>query len=279
MPLVIRNSRELINPDKYKAKILIFGVSGVGKTEWASDAPNPGVAACETGEGNGLLTAARKGVDYIEPETYQDFEAFCNGQYFKDKDSLILDSLSTSNTKFIVPQAISLAPRKSGDSGKRGIGLPELDDYKTMGELMRKNVNKLLDIDKHIICTALLKIKEPNMETGQGEYIVGPDLPGAMMLASPAMFDVVMCLKTESKLADPRDAKSRYTERYWVTASDGKGLIAKSRNITAGGTPILPARITWDIKTGEGSFPDILNRIKQAYREFNEKEKAIEVKG
>lgn len=250
----------------------MFGLSGIGKTEWATDAPNPGIAACESGEGNGLLTAARKQVDYIEPDCYTDFEQFCGGHYFKDKESLVLDSLSACTQKFIKDEALKI-PRQKGDSGKRSIGIPELDDYGSMGELMRRNVNKLLDVDKHVVCTALLRIKEPDADTGHGQYLVGPDLPGSMMLGACAMFDTVMCLKTRAKLRDPKDPKSRYVERYFVTASDGNGLVAKCRSIVEGAKPLLPAEIIWDINTGEGSFPDMLGRIRKAYGEFYEAHK------
>lgn len=268
----VKNTRELIHPDKFKWKVLVYGISGAGKTEWASDAPDVGVAACETGEGNGLLTVARKGLDYVEPSSYTDFEQFCSGNVFKDKLSLMVDSLSACSQRFIKAQALTV-PRSKGDSAKRTMGIPELDDYGTMGELMRKNVNKLLDLDKHIVCTALFKIKEPDAETGVGEFIVGPDLPGAMMLGSPAMFDTVMCLKTRAKLRDPKDAKSRYVERYFRTATDGNGLVAKCRSIVQGSAPLLPAEIVWNMETGEGSFTDMLNRIKKAYAEFYEAHK------
>lgn len=270
----IRNTRELMNPDKFQWKVLIYSLSGLGKTEWSSDAVNPGIAACETGEGNGLLTIARKCVDYCEPGSYKDFEMFCGGHYFKDKQSLVMDSLSAATQRFIKDEALRI-PRKQGDSGKRAIGIPELDDYGSMGELMRRCVAKLIDIDKHIVCTALLKIKEPSEDNPGGQFITGPDLPGAMMLASTAMFDTVMCLKTRAKLRDPKDAKSRYVERYFVTASDGNGLIAKCRSIVKGGAPILPTEVPWNIETGEGGFIDLLGRIKKAYADFYEQNKGV----
>lgn len=274
MSLTVRNSRELISPDKFKWKALIYGLSGMGKTEWATDAPNPGVAACESGEGNGLLTAARKGLDFVEPESYKEFEMFCGGHVFKDKESLVMDSLSAATQRFVKEEALRI-PRSKGDSMKRSIGIPELDDYGAMGELMRRCVNKLIDVDKHIVCTALLKTKEPDPESGQGQFIIGPDLPGAMMLGSVAMFDTVMCLKSRAKLRDPKDPKSRYVERFFVTASDGNGLIAKCRSIVEGGKPLLPNDIIWDMNTGAGSFPFMLGLIKDAYAKFYEANKGL----
>ncbi len=274
MGMLIRNTRELLNPDKFRWKVLVYALAGSGKTEWSSDAPNAGIAACESGEGNGLLTVARKGLDYVEPESYKDFEMVCGGHFFKDKDSLVLDSLSAATQRFIKAEALAI-PRKQGDSGKRAIGIPELDDYGSMGELMRRQVNKLIDLDKHIVCTALLKIKEPSEDNPGQQLMMGPDLPGSMMLGSTAMFDTVMCLKTRAKLRDPKDPKSRYVERFFVTGADGMGLIAKCRSIVKGGQPILPQEIVWNLETGEGNFPSMLGRIQKAYAEFYEATKGV----
>jgi len=274
LSLQVRNTHELINPDKFKWKALVFALSGMGKTEFVSDAPNPIIGACETGEGNGLLTVARKGLDYCEPADYTEFESFCGGHVGKDKDSIVLDSLSAATQRFIKDKALSIA-RKQGDSGKRSIGIPELDDYGSMGELMRRAVNKLIDLDKHVFCTALMRFKEPSEDNPGGQILIGPDLPGAMMLGSTAMFDTVMCLKTRAKLRDPKDPKSRYVERFFVTTSDGQGLITKCRSIVKGGAPILPAEIVWNLETGEGNLPWMLAKIKQAYGDFYEQHKGI----
>lgn len=270
MSLIIKNTKELIHPDKFRWKVLIFGLSGMGKTEWASDAPNPGVVACETGQGKGLLTVARKGLDYVEPTTYSEFEQVASGKIFPDKQSLVIDSLTDMCNTFVKDAAIAI-PRSGANSPKRAQGLPELDDYGVMGELTRRVLRKILDGDKHVAVTATMRIKEPDALTGQGTFLIGPDLPGAMMLGSCAMFDTVMCLKTRSKLRDPKDAKSRYTERFFVTASDGNGLIAKCRSVVEGGQPLLAAEELYDIATGKGTFPDLLNKIKAAYADFWEK--------
>ena len=109
MSLEIKNTSKLIHPNNLKLKILLYGLSGVGKTEWATSAPNPGVAACETGHGNGLLTAAYKNVDYVSPSSLAEFEMFCSGAVFKDKSSIILDSLSrTAYKTFIKDYALSI---------------------------------------------------------------------------------------------------------------------------------------------------------------------------
>ena len=104
-----------------------------------------------------------------------------------------------------------------------------------------------------------MRIKTPDAETGKGEYQIGPDLPGALFDASPAMFDFVWSIKTRSVLKDPKDAKSRTTQRVLLTQPDGVH-IAKSR-ATASGKQILPGEIVIDRETGEGMFADVFGKI------------------
>jgi len=242
--------------------------------------PDLGVIACETGEGNGLLSVATKNIDYVEPKTYAELEQVASGTVFKEKLSLGGDSLTDICNTLVKDYALSI-PRQSGNSPKRAMGVPELDDYGTMGELTRRVVRKFLDLDKHICFTAGLRMKEPDPGTGQGQFLLGPDLPGAMFTGSAAMFDTVMCLKVRSKLRDPKDAKSRYTERYFVTTSDGNGLIAKCRSVVSGLPPLLDAEELFIPKEqdpkgeGVGTFPALLKKITNTYAEHYEKQKGL----
>lgn len=272
MTLTVSNTRDLVKPENFNWKLLVYSLSGLGKTEFVTDAPDAGVVACETGEGHGLLTAARKNLDYVVPKNYTEFEQIASGQVFKDKRSLVVDSLSDLCNTIIKDAAIAI-PRTSGNSPKRAAGIMELDDYGVCGELTRRVLRKMLDADQHVLVTATLKIKEPDAQSGMGSLMIGPDLPGAMMLGSCAMFDTVMCLKSRSKLRDPKDPKSRYTERYFVTGSDGNGLIAKCRSVVAGGKPLLAQEEIYDIEKGIGTFPYLLAKIQAAYAELFEQQK------
>lgn len=266
MALVIRNTKELINPDKFKMKVLIFGLPSTGKTKWLATAPNPGVAACETGEGNGMLSVVGAGIDYVEPTTKEDFETFCEGKIFQDKESLGIDSLSEMTRRFIKDFALTL-PRAKGDSPKRRIGIPELDDYGAMGEVTRRLLRKILDQDKHVVVTATEKYKTPDPETGQGETIIGPDLPGELFTGSAAMFDFVFRLRSRPRLKDPKDAKTRYIEHYMITQPDGAGSLCKCRPNQELGKAVLPQEIVIDLATGKGCFPDVFQAVISAYRE------------
>ena len=90
-----------------------------------------------------------------------------------------------------------------------------------------------------------------------------PDLPGQLALAATAMFDTVFIMRTRPVLRDPKDARSRYTQRYLMTQQTDKWL-AKSR-LNASDRPILAEEEIFDKDTGQGSFPDILAKIQKAY--------------
>jgi predicted lipid-binding transport protein (Tim44 family) len=78
------------------------------------------------------------------------------------------------------------------------------------------------------------------------------------------MFDVVLRLRTRSKLRDPRDAKSRYTERYFLTENDGRGTIAKCRS-NYSNKPLLDSEEIFDPASGVGTFDYMLKKILAGY--------------
>lgn len=263
MALVVKNTKDLVDPKTFKVKMLVYGLPGLGKTMFAGTAPNPGVAACETGHGKGLLTLAGQGVDYVEPSSMAELEALCKGAIFKDKDTLVLDSLTAMVRSFVKDYALTL-PRSKGNSPKRDVGVPELDDYGVMGEVVRRLLMQLLLQDKHVIVTATERVDKPDPESGFGEFMVGPDLPGQMFLGSTAMFDFVLRLRTRPKLKNPNDAKSRYTERYFLSQPDGAGSITKCRSNKVG-IPLLDKEEIFDLPTGQGSFPFLMAKILKGY--------------
>ena len=267
MALVRKYSRELIDPANLKLKILIAAFPGFGKTTFIADCPNVGIGVSETGHGKGLLSVAYKNVEYVEINSYDDFEAYCGGAIFQDKDTLGLDSLSDMGRSFIKEKALKI-PRAKGESQKRAMGVPELDDYGTIGELTRKLTKKFIDLPKHIVVSSALRIDKPDPEQLQAETLIGPDFAGQMFLGSTAMFDIVLIGRTRSVLRDPRDAKTRYTQRYWMTEASG-GYLAKNRLcIDPNVGSFLPAEMIYDLHTGSGTFNDIYNRAKDAYVKY-----------
>src|SRR2546428_12151159 len=116
MSLVINNTRNLIAPDKFRLKILLYADPGFGKTLLASSSLKPIVAACETGHMMGLLSAASYAVDYVTPDTYQEFEQFCSGLVptQKEHDTYVVDSLTTMTKRFIKDYVLNNVSRKQG---------------------------------------------------------------------------------------------------------------------------------------------------------------------
>src|SRR5712691_3217150 len=270
MGLKLSNTRELVSPDKLRLKILIYGFPGAGKTSFLATANSPEhkllVGSCETGHGRGVLSVAYAGFDFCELNNYADFEEFCTGVAAKPYGAVGLDSLSWANKTFVKDKALSL-PRAKGESQKRALGVPELDDYGSMAELSRNLIQRLIDQPQHVIVTAGLRIDKPDADNG-GETLVGPDLPGQMFLGSTAMFDLVLCLRTRSILKDPKDAKSRSTERYFLTENTG-GILAKNRlSVSDKGLSFMPTEVIFDLQKGTGTFPWVLNEAKAAYTKF-----------
>lgn len=263
MALLVKNTKTLITPENLRLKILAYGLPGSGKTTFVSGAPNVGIAACETGHGKGLISVAQAGLDYVLPENYNEFDQICSGLVFKDKQSIGLDSLSEMCRTFVKDYALTF-PRLKGETLKRKAGVPELDDYGVMGEVTRRLIRKVLDNDKHVIATSTLKINMPDADSGQGEMLVCPDLPGAMSLGSTAMFDIVLCFRTKSALRDPKDPKSRYTQHY-VISKGNQGLIAKNRHNEIVGKSLLPDEFEFDPAKNLGTFDWIYQRIKAGY--------------
>jgi len=275
MALVLRNTRDLLKPGSLKLKILIYGLHGSGKTTFLAGVPDLGIGASETGFGKGLIGVAGEELDYVEINSYDDFDSFCSGAVYRDKSAYGLDSLSDIVKTYVKAKALSF-PRQKGESLKRNAGVPEIDDYGVMGELTRKLLRKLIDTDKHIVVTSGLRIDKPDLENGQGEMLIGPDLAGQMFLGSTAMFDLVLCARTRSVLDKPGDAKSRRTEYYYITNSPGNGIIAKNRLGVKGGKSFLPPEVIFDPrdnKQGPGSFHWLLNVANEAYTKFLEEQK------
>jgi hypothetical protein len=264
--LVIQNSRKLIDPSELRLKILLIAFPGFGKTTFIANCPNVGIGVSETGHGKGLISVAAKGIDYVEINSFDDFSAFASGAVFKEKETIGCDSLSDMAKSFIKDKALSI-PRTKGESVKRTLGVPELDDYGVMAELTRKYTKKLIDQPKHIVVSAGLRVDRPDPENLQADTLVGPDFPGQMFLGSTAMFDIVLVGRTRGMLKDPKDPKSKYTQRYWMTEGSG-GYLAKNRLSVGNIGSFLPAELIFDNDLGTGTFNDLLTRSKDAYTKF-----------
>jgi AAA domain len=223
-----------------------------------------GIAACDLGTGSGLLPISEKPFDYIEPESLSDLEKFAKGEIFKDKKILVLDNLSTMARTLIKDAALKIP---ISGSVTRQYGVPDLKDYSVMAEMIRRILIVLISANptKHIIVTAHEKYDRPNENDAPGtESLVGPELSGQLFTAAPSMFDFVLRLRTRSLLRNPADPKSRFAQRYFQTNQE-PGIIAKCR-ATVNKKALLDREEVFDLDSGAGSFPSLLNKITEGYK-------------
>lgn len=217
------------------------------------------MAACETGHGSGLLSVAHAGVDYVEPKTFVDFRALCLGTFapFQTKQTIALDSLTAMTKTFIKDHVLANFPAKNQrEMLRRQAGVPTGFDFGDIADVTRTLLNQLLAQDKNVIVTALEKITKDDNGVITS---IDPDLPGALGTSAAAMFDSVLFLKVRKALRDPRDPKSAYFERYFITASDGIH-VAKDRN-ASNSKSFLNAEEVFDPSTNRGTFTTLFEKI------------------
>lgn len=280
MSIIVRNTKEYLNPDTFRLKALIYGVPGSGKTSWLGTLPveDTGIAASETGIGSGLLTIAEQGYDHIVVESLADFEAFCKGKIFPKKRILAVDSISAIARGLIKDAALAI-PRKTGDSEKRRAGVPELDDYGSIAAITARFLNTMFacNPDKHVICTATERWDKVNENDPPGtESYFGPNLAGQMFMESTALFDFVLRLRCRAKLKNPADAKTRYLQRYFQTDRD-LNTLAKCRSNNGKGLALLSSEEVFDLTSGEGGFKYITEKITNGYRTLLKEKEAKEM--
>jgi hypothetical protein len=191
-------------------------------------------------------------------------EKFAKGEVFPNKKILVLDNLSTMARTIVKDAALSIP--MSGGQSRSQFGVAELRDYMVMAEIIRKTLVVLINANptKHIVVCCHEKYDRPNENDAPGtESLVGPELSGQLFTAAPSMFDFVLRLRTRSLLRNPADPRSRYSQRYFQTNQE-RGVIAKCR-ATKNGKALLDQEEVFDLETGVGGFPYLLNKIVAGY--------------
>jgi hypothetical protein len=258
--LVVRNTKDLLGPDT-RLCALMWAKAKFGKTKWAAaldkitkrwyNGPSL-VVAVEAADGGGTATLADLGLDYVEPKSFGEFQGLVAAlQTDTTYKGIILDNASDLVKRFIQVEALKLPYEKGTAPMSRQKGVPAQGDYQTMGEMLRSELNKLVNLTKkdtdarvrkHLIVTALEY--EKTSRDGQTVLSVGPALPGQMADTATAMFQAVLTIEVEQKVkvnpANPKETV-RYNERVVVCEADGKRILGDRLNV-------FPTRGTFDLE-------------------------------
>jgi hypothetical protein len=205
------------------------------------------IIAVEAADGGGTATIQDEGVDFIQPADKAELDKILVAlQSDTHYGGVVLDSATDTVKRFIQPFVLSIENRKEKDA-TRALGVPGRSDYQTMGELMRVVLQRLvnlttlmksgpggsvpdLDRRKHVLVTALEKVETQYNEVTKEDEIVaiGPDLPGAMMRTSTAMFQTVLNMKVETVVErdkeDPRKSK-QVSRRVLISEAEGRKIL------------------------------------------------------
>lgn len=248
----IHNTKDIFN-EATKLCALVYSAPGVGKTTFAAtldkltkriyNKPTLFIAI-EAGEGGGTASIQEAGIDYVVPEDRGQLDKLlATLQADTHYAGVVFDSATEGVKRYIQPFALSMENIKE-KSPLRTLGVPGRSDYQTMGEMMRSVSQKLinlttknksdgspnLDVRKHVIMTALQRVKTEGDEV----VAIGPDLPGAMMITSTAMFQQVFALKIKQIVdRDPNDSKKavRSIQRVVMTGGDGLMILKDRFNV------------------------------------------------
>jgi len=240
----VRNTSEIINP-ALRLCACMWAPAKFGKTKWAAQLDKITkrwynkktlVIAVEAADGGGTASISKEEVDYVEPKSLSDFQAIVSAlQTDTTYGGIVLDNASDLVKRYIQPEALKLPYEKGSPPASRLKGVPAQGDYQTMGEMLRGEMNKLVNltkrdtpeaIRKHLIVTAL-QYEKTNRE-GTTTISIGPALPGQMADTASAMFQTMLTLEIEAKVVpNPANAKEtiRRYDRVVVAEADGKKIL------------------------------------------------------
>lgn len=240
----IRNTADIIGP-WLRLCAMMWAMPKMGKTYWASELDKVTqrwynkktlFIAVEAADGGGTASIAKAGIDYVEPKSLSDFQGIVSAlQTDTTYGGVVLDNASDLVKRYIQPEALKLPYEKGAAPASRLKGVPAQGDYQTMGEMLRGELNKLVNLTKkdtpenvrkHLIVTAL-QYEKTNRE-GNTTISIGPALPGQMADTASAMFQTMLTLEIEAKVVpNPANPKEniRIYPRVVVAEADGKKIL------------------------------------------------------
>jgi hypothetical protein len=180
-------------------KILVYALSGAGKTWLNRTLPNPVIISAESG----LLSLQDQELPYIEVATLADlrdaYKWATESEEAKGFESISLDSISE------IAEVILNAEKKTSKDGRAAYGATN----DTVAELIRA----FRDIrGKHVYFSA----KCEKVQDEQGRLLYGPSMPGKTLTQGlPYYFDLVLALRVE------KDQESGAQYRILQAETDG----------------------------------------------------------
>ena len=254
MPLIgniqINNTANLIGP-WVRLCACLWAPPKFGKTKWAAALDKVTrrwynkktlVIAVEAADGGGTMSIREEGVDYVEPASWSDFTGIVAAlQGDTTYGGVVLDNASDLVKRYIQPEAIKLPYEKGTPPASRLKGVPAQGDYQTMGEMLRTELNKLVNMTKkavpedrrkHLIVTALQY--EKMTRNGAETISIGPALPGQMADTASEMFQTILTIEVDRRVeVDPQDkTKTKgVSHRIIVSEADGKKILGDRMNI------------------------------------------------
>lgn len=247
--LTVRNTARLIGPDT-RISLLIYAPAKHGKTTFAATLNKLTLkhhgkptlfVAVEPGEGGGTMSIQHAGVDYVAPETYDEFlKVLAALENDTNYAGVVLDSATEYVNRFLKPYALKFPSRERIPT--REAGVPERSDYQTMGEKLRLDFLRLirltthprLECRKHLVVTALQREKVDH----DAIVSIHPDLPGAMALTAAAMFQTVAQIGISNRVEKEGGQTRRITHRYLITESNGVRVVGDRTGCFPDGAPL-----------------------------------------
>lgn len=235
--LEIRNTKDILNKDTRMCH-LVYAAGKRGKTTLAASLDEftrktlgkPTLfAAVEPADGGGTASVQEFGVDYVMPRDHGEMDKLIAAlQADTHYGGVVLDNGSDYVKNMVQPYALKFPSRER--QAVREMGVPDRGDYQSMGEFLRQQLIRLinltkhpdLNIRKHFVMTALLREKTDN----EGNVVaIQPDLPGAMSSTATAMFQTVSCVEIKRKVGpDPSNPKVTKAINQRMLVSDGTAV-------------------------------------------------------
>lgn len=258
----IKSTKDLLSPST-RLCMCLWAAPKTGKTTFAKELDDvtkkymnkPTLfIAVEAADGGGTMTLKDYDIAYCEPKNWTEFTAVVAAlQTDTTYGGVVLDNASDLVKRCLQPEALKIIYKDVPPS--RAKGVPERRDYQTMGELLRVELNKLVNLTKkdtpeavrkHLIVTALANIK--TSQDGQEVISIQPALPGAMSDTASAMFQTLASIEVRPVVV-PDSSKPgvtmRVNNRVLVTDNDGKKVLGDRMKIFPREGPLSLSKI-WE---------------------------------